>query len=63
MPQIEFTFEIGKPVEVKPIGFKGPACKAATLPYEQLLGKTVSTVETPEMRAPAVIPLRVQQKG
>lgn len=41
-------------VKMDPKGIKGPGCKAATKPFEELLGKVTSDVTTSEYHQAAV---------
>ena len=49
--QIEISVGKDGGVVVKPSGYAGPACKEATLAFEQGLGAVVTTENTPEYTA------------
>jgi hypothetical protein len=48
MKQVRMRFKRNGQVEIDPTGFVGEACKTATAPFEQLLGKQVDTEDKPE---------------
>ena len=60
----EIVFTIDKDtggVTMEAKGYKGPACKAATAPYEKLFGTPASDTPTKEMDAKAAEQVRQTQ--
>ena len=48
--RLKFTIRKDGSTKIEVSGVKGKGCKALTKDIEEALGKTVSDIETPEMR-------------
>jgi len=48
--KLKITVKADGSTTIKVIGVKGAGCKVLTRDFEKALGKTVKSVETPEMR-------------
>jgi hypothetical protein len=60
--QIVFTIDSDTGgVTIEAQGYKGPACKAATAPYEKLFGAPASDTPTKEMDAKVTEQVRQSQ--
>ena len=60
----QFVFTIDKDtggVTIEAKGYKGPACKTATAPYEKLFGTPASDTPTREMNEKVVEKVRQNQ--
>lgn len=64
MGQRRIIFDIDKDtgaVTIRAEGYKGPACKAATAPFEALFGPPTSDTPTPEMQQKEAAQVRTNQ--
>ena len=62
-PRIEITVTPEGETRVETRGFVGPACEAASKPYETALGVATAGRRTPEYRATAPVAQAAEQRA
>ncbi|QDT15081.1 DUF2997 domain-containing protein [Alienimonas californiensis] len=62
-PRIEITVTPAGETSVETKGFAGPACRAASQPYEEALGAKTAETLTPEYHAAAPVAQTVEQRA
>ena len=62
-PRIEITVTPAGATSVETKGFAGPACRAASAPYEAALGTKTAERRTPEYHAAAPVAQPVEQRA